>query len=220
MESQFDQITKVLAQATSRRHALRGIGSGLIGGVLATLGARKAWAQNEQVTICHVPPGNPNNVHTITVSSNAVPAHLRHGDAVCAPGNEDCCFNSGTSSAVCTNLETDASNCGVCGNACSNGQSCVAGVCEGCANPNACPGGPCGSGNCICLPTTEGGGACINPQFCNILQPCTSSADCPGGMVCTHSCCDPGFGPLCSFPCGTGPTSALATTAGPHQAGF
>jgi hypothetical protein len=33
-----------------------------------------------QVTICHVPPGNPSNRHTISVGESAVPAHLRHGD--------------------------------------------------------------------------------------------------------------------------------------------
>lgn len=34
------------------------------------------------VTICHIPPGNPNNPITITVSSNAVPAHISHGDNI------------------------------------------------------------------------------------------------------------------------------------------
>ena len=37
-------------------------------------------APASKVTICHVPPGNPANEHTITVSENAVPAHLAHGD--------------------------------------------------------------------------------------------------------------------------------------------
>jgi hypothetical protein len=32
------------------------------------------------VTLCHVPPGNPGNAHTITVGEPAVPAHLAHGD--------------------------------------------------------------------------------------------------------------------------------------------
>ena len=32
-----------------------------------------------KVTICHVPPGNPDNAHTITVSRNALDAHLDHG---------------------------------------------------------------------------------------------------------------------------------------------
>jgi len=34
----------------------------------------------EKVLICHIPPGNPENAHTISVSVNAVPAHLAHGD--------------------------------------------------------------------------------------------------------------------------------------------
>jgi len=37
---------------------------------------------NEKVTICHIPPGNPGNAHSITVSVNAVPAHLAHGDSL------------------------------------------------------------------------------------------------------------------------------------------
>jgi hypothetical protein len=33
-----------------------------------------------QVTLCHLPPGNPDNAHTITVGASAVDAHLAHGD--------------------------------------------------------------------------------------------------------------------------------------------
>ena len=36
----------------------------------------------KKVTICHIPPGNPGNAHTIRVSQNAVPAHLAHGDTL------------------------------------------------------------------------------------------------------------------------------------------
>ena len=46
----------------------------------------------EKVLICHIPPGNPENAHTISVSVNAVPAHLAHGDTEgpCpVDGNED-----------------------------------------------------------------------------------------------------------------------------------
>ncbi len=35
---------------------------------------------NGKVEICHIPPGNPDNAHTIEVSQNAVPTHLAHGD--------------------------------------------------------------------------------------------------------------------------------------------
>ncbi|MEA3136448.1 MAG: large repetitive protein, partial [Thermoplasmata archaeon] len=42
-----------------------------------------------KVTICHVPPGNPGNAHTLSVGSSAVPAHLAHGDSLGACA-EDC----------------------------------------------------------------------------------------------------------------------------------
>jgi hypothetical protein len=34
----------------------------------------------EKVTICHIPPGNPDNAHTISVGAPALDAHLAHGD--------------------------------------------------------------------------------------------------------------------------------------------
>jgi hypothetical protein len=34
----------------------------------------------DKVTICHIPPGNPENAHTIVVGGSAVAAHLAHGD--------------------------------------------------------------------------------------------------------------------------------------------
>lgn len=37
---------------------------------------------SKKVTICHVPPGNPENAHTLVVSENAVDAHLAHGDSL------------------------------------------------------------------------------------------------------------------------------------------
>lgn len=39
-----------------------------------------AGGGEEKVTICHRPPGNPENEHTIVVGAPAVPAHLAHGD--------------------------------------------------------------------------------------------------------------------------------------------
>jgi hypothetical protein len=35
-----------------------------------------------KVTICHIPPGNPENAHTITVGESAVVAHIAHGDTL------------------------------------------------------------------------------------------------------------------------------------------
>jgi hypothetical protein len=34
----------------------------------------------EKVSICHIPPGNPKNAHTLSVGAPAIRAHLDHGD--------------------------------------------------------------------------------------------------------------------------------------------
>lgn len=40
-----------------------------------------------KVTICHYPPGNPNNPQTLSISVNALSAHYTHGDTLGAcPG--------------------------------------------------------------------------------------------------------------------------------------
>ncbi len=40
-----------------------------------------------RVTICHIPPGQPDNRHEITVGEPAVAAHIAHGDYIgpCQP---------------------------------------------------------------------------------------------------------------------------------------
>ena len=37
-------------------------------------------SDTKKTTVCHIPPGNPANEHTICVGNAAVPAHLAHGD--------------------------------------------------------------------------------------------------------------------------------------------
>jgi hypothetical protein len=34
----------------------------------------------DKETICHAPPGNPENQHTITVGASALNGHSKHGD--------------------------------------------------------------------------------------------------------------------------------------------
>ncbi len=46
----------------------------------ATAKSVKTQAEQGWITICHIPPGNPNNPITITISINAWPAHQAHGD--------------------------------------------------------------------------------------------------------------------------------------------
>ncbi|WP_287962628.1 hypothetical protein [Alcanivorax sp.] len=42
---------------------------------------------SEKITICHIPPGNPDKLHTIRISSDAWEAHKAHGDymGACLP---------------------------------------------------------------------------------------------------------------------------------------
>src|SRR6185369_14477363 len=46
----------------------------------------------KKTTICHIPPGNPANAHTLCVGNPAVPAHIKHhGDHVGVCENETPC---------------------------------------------------------------------------------------------------------------------------------
>ncbi|MEE9533796.1 MAG: PQQ-dependent sugar dehydrogenase [Acidimicrobiia bacterium] len=46
------------------------------------LGAMLRIDVDGPITICHIPPGNPNNGRTITIARSALPAHLAHGDTI------------------------------------------------------------------------------------------------------------------------------------------
>jgi len=51
--------------------------------MLVTIAPASVQSGQEKVTICHIPPGNPANAHTIVVGAPAVPAHLElHGDTL------------------------------------------------------------------------------------------------------------------------------------------
>lgn len=65
----------------------RGLGKGMLlalwfaaAGLLVM--ASSAMAGGTKQDICHLPPGNPANAHTITISDNAIAAHAKHGDFV------------------------------------------------------------------------------------------------------------------------------------------
>jgi len=47
--------------------------------------------ENKKIEICHMPPGNPDNAHTLSISVNAMRAHLAHGDYIdeCTENGDD-----------------------------------------------------------------------------------------------------------------------------------
>ena len=66
---------------------MKWIGAALLAVAMLVPAAAASATEEQKVTICHVPPGNPTNAHTIEVGESAVPAHLEHGDSLgeCAP---------------------------------------------------------------------------------------------------------------------------------------
>jgi len=42
----------------------------------------RPFVRPTKVAICHYPPGNPANEHTIVVDAAALPAHRAHGDTL------------------------------------------------------------------------------------------------------------------------------------------
>ncbi len=90
---------------------------------------------SHKVTLCHIPPGNPANAHTITVGEPAVRAHLAHGDYLgpCHGSTDDGSDpNGGTPNpnpndgSTCVEL---GSSCGPGLPACCTGLFCLTGQC-------------------------------------------------------------------------------------------
>jgi hypothetical protein len=82
-------MKKFLTLAWRVRSSRRLFGSVLVTLAMLTL-AIAFWmtgasvAQGEdKCTICHCPPGNPNNCHTLDVGCSAVDAHLRNHPGDC-----------------------------------------------------------------------------------------------------------------------------------------
>jgi len=159
-----------------------------------------------KVTVCHRPPGNPANSHTLSISKSALKAHLGHGDVLgrcaptCAADGADCaaagdCCSDNCDAGVC------AAACGTSGQGCESGADCCSGVCtdtsktcaDQCTIGPELHGPPCerdldcceGQGVCIiglCYPENLGcsmPGAPCNPdegQFCCFDDACLDGA--------------------------------------------
>lgn len=61
---------------------------------------------NPKIAVCHVPPGNPSNAHTLCIAYPAVAAHLNHGDylGICG-SNTAPCLDGGANKAEAAAVE-------------------------------------------------------------------------------------------------------------------
>lgn len=161
----FDELAKELSRSRSRRSAVRTLAGAAAGGLFALLGGSGTVASGTKIPICHLTGSAANPVIYIEVDSTAVAEHTAHGDAV--------------------DLQTDAANCGACGNVCDALERCVAGSCLTCGGEGqaCCADLSCESG------LTCTGGTCVGE--CSVGS-CTTDADC-----CAPLLCNPEFGGFC-----------------------
>lgn len=170
--------------------------------------AAPGWAAKVQV--CHVPPGNPSNFHTITISDNALPAHLGHGDL------------AGPCSASCSQLCNDGNACTV--DACDANEHCQnTHPPVNCDDSNLCTTDTCNPATgCASAPKT-----CVDSNLCTVdsCDPLTGNCvfplnACPAGQACNsaNGNCE-GSDPCALNPCQHGgtcqPSSSNYTCACP-----
>jgi hypothetical protein len=194
----------------------------LLGLVLMIPASVAAQGQSSaKVQVCHRPPGNPANYHTITISANALASHLAHGDlpgacedqceALCNDGNactvDAGTFDPATKRCVCSPTPVDCDDSNTCtADSCNPATGCVntpvAGLaCDDgntCTTAEACNAeGQCGGG-------TQVPGCCVTDNQCDQSNQCapqacegntcvTQPVVCPGD-ACSVAACDPATG--------------------------
>lgn len=210
----------------TKRVMLNVLGLGCIGMITV---AAVAGGSTEKVELCHVPPGDPSDAHTITVSVKASESHLANheGDKLgaCPPTcdvGESC--DDGDLCTVDVCLDT-----GFCDNSpvdCDDGNQCTDNLCDpvdGCVNPNLPEGTSCEHENpCVDFGLCFVGGSgcrghgsifenwglpCDDGNLCTIDDRFDLCGECKGGPTkgcgaCRGAVCDPDTGE-CSLGCTT-----------------
>jgi hypothetical protein len=158
----------------------------------------------DKVTICHIPPGNPANAHTITVGAPAVPAHLAHGDHLGAclptekspdmPGGCDTPDGPSAMNPAAPELPPGGSSGGNPdgpGGGTANPPSGTSGTPGAPGGTSGTPGGTPGapSGTSGTPGGTPGEGVTINRGYDVPAFQCVVNADCATGQVCLDYAC-------------------------------
>ena len=203
---------------------------------LVSLVPGDAIAKAGDVTICHIPPGNPLNAHTILITPSAVSAHMAHGDYLgecqpqaCTPGATAPCYGGPAGTAGIGTCVEGTQTCNANGTAFG---SCVGQVVPGtesCGDglDNDCDG--VADDGCVCAPGsttscydgpagTEGVGVCqAGNQSCNATG--TAYGACVGAVTPGAESCGDGLDNDCDGVvdegCVCSPGSAVACYTGP-----
>lgn len=178
--------------------------------IIGTLALVATVQAANKVQVCHIPPDNPSHYHTITISENALEAHLGHGDfpgscyanaeALCDDGNpctidamdpqtETCLTDHAPvncdDSNPCTNDSCDpASGCQYAPVACNDHDACTVDACNSLTGECASVPIECGAQG-YCVPET---GLCDYPCegiTCDPIDQCHEAGQCvlPGECV-------------------------------------
>jgi hypothetical protein len=162
--SRFDELTKALATATSRRQALKTIVATTLGGILGL--GRLGTALAGRGPKCH------RNGLGCDTNSQCCSGYCKNGEkCACAPNGATC---------------TDGSNCcsGTCcqGTCCGSGQVCLSnGTCATPCGAAGCDSSPCACNACNC-----------DRDLCGamlIFTGCSNDNGCPTGQFCAAGYC-------------------------------
>jgi len=185
--SNFDELTKALANSTSRRHALRVIVTTSIGGLLGLTSIGTAFARHHRESRSKPPGGQPSNKFCAhwcaavfganTPAASQCTSDAAHGKGLCQQ-----CSNTDPSQICCVRNPNGFCNGSVAGaTCCPTGQHCESGsgTCvpncldlgETCSQPSDCCSGGCAR------PVSTAPVVCCTPQG----QPCSA--------VCCTGCC-------------------------------
>jgi len=166
--------------------------------------ASKRKVPDHKAMICHIPPGNPANAHTIIVGKPSVPAHLAHGDTLGPCGCDDNSRpgkgpksngNPGT-----TNTPGDSTgNPGTTGTPDGDDSTSTPGSEGGSTTTTtSIPGGYDGGDDLTSLTPSStpssgqyDGGGHSDGETCSVEDQCLSDSDCGFNAYCDfhHDCC-------------------------------
>jgi hypothetical protein len=138
--SNFDELTKGLANSTSRRDAIKTIVAASIGGLFGLGSIRTVFGRNNNCAKWCTAVFGPN-----TAAASACTSDAAHGRGLCST-----CGNVAPSSICCVRNTSGYCNGTAGATCCASGQHCCSGTCSPCCGNSDCPTGRvCQAGQCV-----------------------------------------------------------------------